>query len=150
MLALFMLAACSSGSPTFSLSSASVDPTYFCPGGANNAPYDLHATIAAHNGTTGAVTIQSVTAQMTLASVSGDWLEKVGDRYDAQSVTFSPDQVAAGASATLKVTIRSACTSGKYGTGVSSTGQYDVKMSVKTSSGSYVITAGNRHEIVGD
>ena len=145
----FAVASCSSGSTSFALTGASVDPTYFCPGGATNAPYDLHATVGVHNGTPSTVTIESVNAQMILASVKGDWLEKIGERYDASNTTFTPDQVDAGATSKLNVTIPSACTSGMYGTGVSSLGDYDVKISVKTSAGTYSITAGNRHEIVG-
>ena len=148
--AVIALAACSStSSQSFALTSASVDPTYFCPGGASNAPYDLHGTVNVHNGTSAPVTIKSVSAQMTLASVRGDWLEKVGDRFDAPNLTFTPQEVAAGANGSLSVTIPSACTSGKYGTGVSSSGDYDVRISVQTSAGTYSITAGNRHEIVG-
>lgn len=126
-----------------------MDPTYFCPGGASNAPYDLHATVSAHNGTPSAITIETVNAQMILASVKGDWLEKIGERYDATNTTFAPAQVDAGATSKLVITIPSACTSGMYGTGVSSVGDYDVTISVKTSAGTYTITAGNRHEIVG-
>src|SRR5260370_14856414 len=76
--AMCLVAACSSASPSFALTGASVDPTYFCPGGAKDAPYDLHATISAHNGTGSAVNIRSVTAEMRLAAVKGDWLEKAG------------------------------------------------------------------------
>ena len=46
------LVACSSTPATFALIGASVDPTYKCPGGANNAAYDLHATIDARIGRT--------------------------------------------------------------------------------------------------
>src|SRR5437588_8843123 len=70
-LVLCLATACSSASSTFALTGAAVDPTYFCPGGANNAPYDIHATVAAHNGTNSAVGIRAVTAQMTLMSVKG-------------------------------------------------------------------------------
>jgi hypothetical protein len=143
-----LAAACSSGSPAFALTSASVDPTYFCPGGANNAPYDLHATIQVHNGTDRVVTVDSVSAQMTLASIKGDWLEKVGDHYNASITKFTPSSVAAGASSSLKLTIPSACTSGAYGTGVSSAGDYRVTIRLVTSAGSYSITSANQHEIV--
>ncbi|HSS61206.1 MAG TPA: hypothetical protein VLK30_07105 [Candidatus Limnocylindrales bacterium] len=146
--AVICAAACSTGSSTFALTGASVDPTYFCPGGANNAAYDMHATIDVHNGTGKAVTIDSITAQMTLASVTGDWLEKVGDRYDAGSAKFNPSDVAAGADAKVKVTIPSACTSGTYGTGVSSSGNYRVIMRVVTSAGTFSVTSANEHEIV--
>jgi len=124
------LAACSSASPTFSLATASVDPTYWCPGGATNAPYDLHATIDARNGTGSGVTIESVSAVLTLESVNG------------------PSSVAPRSSTTLKLTIPSACTSGRYGAATSSSADYKVTMDVTTSAGSFSITAANRHEIL--
>ena len=141
--------ACSSSAPpTFALTHAAVDPTYWCPGGASNAHYDLHATIAAHNGTSKPVTIQAMGAVMTLASVHGNWLERVGDQYDAGSVSFDPATVGAGSSATLKVTIPSACTSGKYAGESSSSADYQVTMHVATSAGAFSITAANKHEIL--
>jgi hypothetical protein len=151
LLALVVAAACSSSRPaTFTLDSASVDPTYYCPGGANNAPYDLHATVKVHNGTSKAVTIAAVTAQMTVASIKGSWLEKVGDRYDADGVKFEPATVAAGGNSSVKLTIPSACTSGKYGTGTSSSADYSVTVHLATSAGAFAITAANQHEIVAD
>ena len=143
-----LTAACSSASPAFTLTGASVAPTYFCPGGAKDAPYDLHATINAHNGTSSAVTIQAVTAEMTLAAVKGDWLERAGSRYDAGSVHFTPATVAPGSSTVLKVTITSACTSDKYGGTTSSYGDYQVTMHVTTSAGAFTIAAANLHEII--
>lgn len=151
LVAVVLAAACSSGaSPTFVVKSASVDPTYFCPGGANNAPYDLHATVVVHNGTSKAVTIETMTAQMKVASIKGPWLEKVGDRYDASTVKFAPDSVDAGKDASLLITVPSACTSGMYGTGISSSAEYDVTIHMTTSAGSFAVTAANQHEIVGD
>ncbi|HEV2477309.1 MAG TPA: hypothetical protein VGX22_12275 [Candidatus Dormibacteraeota bacterium] len=149
--ALVLVAACSSSAPTtFALESASVDPTYYCPGGANNAAYDLHATLNVRNGTSKAVTIDAVTAQMTVASVKGPWIEKVGERYNADGVTFAPATVAAGRSSSVKLTIPSACTSGKYGTGTSSSADYNVSVHLMTSAGTFAITAANQHEIVAD
>jgi hypothetical protein len=152
VLALGLMAACSSSSssPSVSLSRASVDPSYYCPGGANNAPYDLHATLRLHNGSNNVVTIDSVTAQLTVASIKGSWLERVGDRYEANPVQFTPSTVGAGGDASLKLTIPSACTSGKYGTGVSSSAEYDVTIHLATSAGNLSITAANQHEIVAD
>jgi len=145
-----MLSACSSGGQpsAFSLTGASVDPIHWCPGGSTNASYDLHATIDARNGTTSAVTVQSVAASMTLKAVTGSWLEKVGDRYDADKVQFSPSAVAAGSTAKINVTFSSACTSGAYNAGTSSQGDYTVTMHVTTSAGQYSITASNRHSIL--
>src|SRR5260370_22560961 len=88
--AMCLVAACSSASPSFALTGASVDPTYFCPGGAKDAPYDLHATISAHNGTGSAVNIRSVTAEMTLAAGQGDRLAKAGARYQARTRPLPP------------------------------------------------------------
>ena len=150
-LALLLAAACSSSRPaTFAVDFASVDPTYYCPGGASNAAYDLHATIKVHNGTNKAVTVDGVTAQLTVASVKGSWLEKVGDRYDAQGVKVTPVSVPAGGTSSLTLTIASACTSGKYGTGTSSSAQYSVTMRLSTSAGDFAVTAANQHEIVAD
>ncbi len=143
------LSACSSGQPsTFSLSGASVDSTHWCPGGSHDAPYDVHASIDARNGTSSAVTVQTVTASMTLAATTGTWIEKIGDRYDADKVQFSPSTVAPGASTNLKVTFPSSCTSGAYNAGTSSQGDYVVSMHVTTSAGQYTIAASNRHSIV--
>jgi hypothetical protein len=148
VVAVLFAAACSSGQPaTFAVTGASVDPTYWCPGGASNAHYDLHATVSVHNGTGAAVTIESVTAQMTLVAAQGAWLEKPGDRYDAGAATFSPSSVTAGSSSTVKVTIGSACTSDTYGSGGSSYGDYSVTIVLVTSAGRYSVTAGNQHEI---
>src|SRR6267143_1028953 len=143
-----LAAACSSSPTTFALTSASVDPQYSCPGGANNAPYDLHATIAVHNGTSSTVNIKSIAAEMTLTAVKGGWLEKVGDRYNAEAVKFEPSSVPAGSSATIKVTIPSACTSGSPGSSLSGSGEYRVTMRVTTSTGVHAISASNQHQIL--
>ncbi len=143
-----VVGACSGSQPsTFTVTDASVDPTYSCPSGASNAPYDLHATVDVRNGTSGTVTIQSVTAEMKLASVRGSWLEKVGDVYDAGSATFSPSTVGSGSSASIKVVIPSSCTSDRYESGGNSSGDYAVTMHLMTSAGSFSVTAKNQHEI---
>lgn len=146
--AAMLVAACSSAQPSFSVTGASVDPIYWCPGGANNAPYDLRASIEAHNGTSHAVTIDSITAEMKLAAVKGSWLEKVGDLYDAGSVKFDPATVPAGSTTTINATIRSACTSGRYGSSLTSSGDYVVTIRVSTSAGTYSIAARNHHQIL--
>jgi uncharacterized protein YcfL len=151
VLALLLVAACSSSKPaTFTLDNASVDPTYYCPGGANNAAYDVHAIVKVHNGTSKTGTIESVTAEMTVAAIKGSWLEKVGERYNADGVKFSPATVAAGGDSSVKLTIPSACTGGKYGTGTSSSADYNVTVRLATSAGTFAITAANQHEIVAD
>jgi hypothetical protein len=143
------VAACSNGSPpTFGASSAAVDATYFCPGGANNARYDLHGTVDVRNGTAHAVTIQSISAEMTLVGVQGAWLEKPGDRYDAGDATFAPRSVDAGSASTLRLVISSACTSDRYESGGSSRGDYSVTLHLVTSAGTYSVTAQNHHMIV--
>jgi hypothetical protein len=143
-----MAASCGFGSSTFALNSASVDATYQCPTGASNSEYDVHATIQVNNGTSNTVSIRSVDAVMTLVAVKGTWLETLGDRYTASNVTFTPSSVAGGASATVHVTIPSACTNGKTPTGGSSYGEYSVGLTVGTSAGTFTILSGNRHRIV--
>ena len=130
------------------MSGASVDPTYFCPGGASNARYDLHATVDVHNGTSSSVTIQTVSAEMTLVGVQGAWLEKVGDHYDAGDGKFTPSAVRAGSSGKIAVTITSACTSDAYESGGSSRGDYSVILHMLTSAGTYSVTASDHHQIV--
>lgn len=141
------LAACTSGPPsTFSVSSASVDPSYSCPTGASNAHYDLHGTIDVRNGTSKSVTISSIDATLTLAAVKGGWLQRVGDRYDAGSVTFTPDSVDTGQSSTLTVTVPSACT-GRSAGSPSASGDYAVTFTISTSAGTFKISSTDRHRI---
>ncbi len=142
-----MLAGCSFGSPTtFTLDSASVDPSYSCPVGASNERYTLHGTIDVHNGTSKAVSISSVDATLTLAAVKGGWLEKVGDKYDAGNITFTPAEVGAGSSAKLEVTIPSACT-GRTANSPIASGDYVVGFTLITSAGSFKIDSKDRHRI---
>lgn len=144
----FALAGCSIGSqPTFVVSNASVDTSYTCPVGSNNTPYDLHATVDAHNGTSNAVTISSVDVSMTLAAVKGSWLQKVGDKYDAGSVTFAPASVASGSDTELTLTIPSACTGRTSGSPVAS-GEYNVSFTIVTSAGTFKLDSKDRHRIV--
>ena len=142
-------AACTIGAPsTFTLNSASVDSAYPCPLGASNAPYNLRATIDVRNGTSSTVTIKSVSAVMTLAAIKGRWLEPLGDKYQAGGVTFSPAAVGAGNTASLKVTIPSACTNGRIASATATYGEYTVALTVTTSAGTQTITTRNRHRIV--
>jgi hypothetical protein len=143
------LASCSTGAPgAFTLDSASVDSPYACPSTAIDAPYSLHATIEVHNGTSRSVTIKAVSAEMTLAATRGSWLQKVGDRYDAAAVKFSPERVAPGSSSSLQVAIPSACTSGKTAKVDSSYGDYSVELWVIASSGTYRIASQNRYRLL--
>jgi len=93
------------------------------------------------------VTISSVDATMTLAAVKGNWLQKVGDKYDAGNVTFTPDTVGAGANATLAVTIPSACTGRSVNTPVAS-GEYSVTFTVITSAGTFKVDGKDKHQLL--
>ena len=142
-----LLAGCTFGSTAnFAVSSASVDQAYTCPVGAKALQYDLHGTIDAHNGTSQTVKITAVTAVMTLAAVNGGWLQKVGDKFDAGNVTYAPTSVDAGSSATISVTIPSACT-GRAAKSPPAWGDYLVTFNVKTSAGSFKLDSQNKHRI---
>ena len=130
------------------MADARVDAAYRCPGGSVDAKYDVHATMDAHNTTSKAVIIDSATADMVLAAVTGRWLEPVGDRYDAGAVIVSPSTVPANSTAKLQVTIPSSCSSGQYGSQQSNSGSYTVTIYLATSAGAFNITAGNHHEIL--
>lgn len=149
VLAVMIATACSSESPGFTVSDMRVDSAHWCPGGAVDTKYDVHATIQAHNPTENDVTIKSGTAEMVLAKVTGHWLEKVGDRYNAGAIVVSPSTIAARSTAKLDVTIPSTCTSGLYGSTQSSSGSYTVTLHLTTSAGAFTIAAANRHEILG-
>lgn len=145
---MLLLVGCSAGSsPTFSLTSASVDPSYTCPAGAVNAHYDIHGAIDVHNGTSKAVTISTVDATLKLAAVKGGWLQKVGATYDARNVTFTPSTVDAGAHATVAVTIPSSCTGRSAASPVAS-GDYEVRFTMTTSAGKFALDSKDRHSIV--
>jgi hypothetical protein len=143
-----LAAACSSNAPSLTVGGAAVDATYSCPPGASNAAYNMHATVDLHNPTSSSVSIKSVTAEMTLQATQGTWAEKVGDKYDAGSATFTPASVAAGGNATLNVTIPSACTNGKAGSAGKSYGDYQVTLHIATSAGTFTSTSKNLHRIV--
>ena len=143
-----MVASCSSSSTSnFNVTSASVDPSYACPVGASNVHYDLYGTIAAHNGTSRTVAIFNVNATLTLAAVQGGWLQKVGDKYHAGDVNFTPASVGAGANATLMVTIPSACT-GRAANATVSSADYRVSYSMTTSAGIFKFDSKDRHRIL--
>lgn len=142
------VAACSSGStPGFSVSNASVDSSYSCPVAASNAHYDMHGTIDAHNPSSKEVNISSVAAVMTLSAVKGGWLQKVGDRYDAGTITFTPTSVGAGANATLAVTVPSACT-GRAANDPVASGDYAVSFTITTSAGTFKVDSKDKHRII--
>lgn len=140
--------ACSSSTPGVAAGHTTVDATYSCPAGASDARYQVHATSDLHNATSSTVTIRSVTVDMTLKATQGTWGEKVGDRYDAGSASFTPASIAAGRDATLNVTITSACTNTKTGTGGKSYGEYQVTLHIDTSAGTITATSANLHRII--
>lgn len=143
-----VVAGCSIGSPsTFTLGNATVDASYTCPVGASNVHYDLHGTIDAHNGTSKTVTISTVDVTMTLAAVKGGWLQRVGDKYYAGGVTFTPDSVGAGSDAKLSVTIPSACT-GRAANDPVSSGDYAVTFTINSSAGTFKLDSKDRHRIL--
>jgi hypothetical protein len=142
-----LLAGCSLGSSsTFTVSNASVDQSYTCPVSARNLQYDVHGTIDAHNGTSQTVNISAVTATMTLSAAKGAWLQKVGDKFDAGNVTYTPTRVAAGSSATLAVTIPSACT-GRATSAPVASGDYVVNFTMTTTAGTFKLDSQNKHRI---
>lgn len=142
-----VLGACTFGSsPAFTLDSATVDASHNCPAGARDAPYNVSATIDAHNGTSNAVSITSISAVMKLDSVQGPWLQKVGETYDAGSVQFAPASIAAGSSATLNITVPSACTS-KSANGPPAQGDYSITFTVTTSAGTFKVKSKGEHRI---
>jgi hypothetical protein len=138
---------CGFGSGTFDLSHASVDSRFVCPRGSNNTPYKIQASTDAHNGTSASVTIKTVTAVLTVASVHGSWLQQVGSKYDGGQVSFKPASVAAGSDATLSVTIPSACTNNSGATAGTSYADYTVTLTVVSSAGTNRIDAHNKHRI---
>ena len=147
-LAAVLLAACSSSShDSFGLRNAAVDALWVCPPGSTNAPYDVNAKFDVHNPGSSSVSIQSVAAVMTLVAVSGTWLEKVGDTYDASARSFVPLRAVAHADTTVIVAIPSGCTSGKAGSAPGSHGDYRVTLTVTTSAGVYTITPSRSHRI---
>jgi len=140
-----LLAAC--GSSAFTIASPTVDASYACPAGANNGPYDLHATADADNPTSQTVDVRSVSAVMVVAAVHGAWQQKVGSEYDAGQVQFSPRTIGAGSKAKLQVTIPSACTNGPH-PAAADYGDYTVKLTVVTSAGTFKLTSTNKHRIL--
>lgn len=147
--ALALLCCGCGGGPSsgFTLSNASVQANFVCPAAATTTQYGLQATVASHNSTSSAVTIKSASAVMTVAAVNGGWLQDVGYRYNADNLQFSPDHVAAGAGATLTLTIPSACTNRKTG-GQLSYAEYTVALTFVTSAGTFKIESRNRHRII--
>jgi len=141
-----LLAACGSGS--FSIADATVDASYTCAAGSNNAPYVLLVTAAAVNTTSKSVDVRSVSAVMVLAAVKGVWQQQVGSTYEAGEVQFAPKTIGAASRSTLKVAIPSACTNGQHQGAADSYGEYTVKLTIVTSAGTFKLTSQNKHRIL--
>ena len=141
-----LMAATSCGGSTaqFTLSDATVDPNHPCPSGSNNAAYDVHATVTGRNTTSSPVSISAVSAVMTLAAVHGGWLQGVGSKF----LVVTPDRVGAGSTATLNLTIPSACTNLAKSPGSDSYGDYSVTFRFVTSAGTYTVSSKNKHRII--
>jgi hypothetical protein len=146
---LLVVSSCGFGSKAqFTLSSATVDANHSCASGASNAPYDIRATVDGHNSTSSAVSIKTIAAVMTLAAVHGGWLQTVGYKYVTTNLVFAPNSVGAGSTATLNVTIPSACTNLSKSPGSVSYGDYSVTFMATTSAGTFTIESRNRHRII--
>ena len=130
------------------MSNAKADLNHACASAVNNAPYDLHVTVEMHNGKSSSVSIKGVSAVMTLSAVHGGWLQQVGYQYEAQNLAFTPDHVGAGSTATLTVTVPSACTNQSPNGGPVSYADYSVALTVITSAGTFKIGSKNKHRII--
>jgi hypothetical protein len=147
-MAIAVLAGGCGGSSEFSLSNARSDLDHACASAVSNAPYDLHVTVDMHNGRSSSVSITGVSAVMTLSAVHGGWLQEVGYQYEVRNLAFTPDRVGAGSSATLKVTVPSACTNQSPNGGPVSYADYAVALTVITSAGTFKIGSQNKHRII--
>jgi hypothetical protein len=147
-LAFLVLAWSCGGSSDFTLSNARADLNHACASAVNNAPYDLHVTVEMHNGKSSSVSITGVSAVMTLSAVHGGWLQQVGYQYEAQNLAFAPDRVGAGSTATLRVTVPSACTNQSPNGGPVSYADYSIALTVITSAGTFKIGSSNKHRII--
>jgi hypothetical protein len=141
-------AACTQGEQgSFGLTGGGADAAYTCPPGSANAPYAVHASVTAHNPTSGSVAIRSVTAELTLVAVQGNWIQRLGDTYQAGHVPYSPTSAPPGTDTSISVTIPSACTNGKVATSARSYADYSVILLVSTSAGNFTVATRNHHRI---
>ena len=129
----------------FALTAAHVDAQYNCPNGSNRAPYDVHGSIDASNTLSSTVTIKSIDEVDQIVATAGQW-QGSKDAKDGGPVTdFSPKSVGSGNNATIKFTVPFICTSS--GPTVTTYADFEFTFTVKTSSGTYTITAGNHHRL---
>jgi hypothetical protein len=145
---LIVATSCGGSTAPFTFSDATVDPNHPCASGSNNAAYDVHATVTGRNTTSSPVSISAASAVMTLAAVHGGWLQVIGSKYDAANLVVTPDRVGAGSTATLNLTIPSACTNLAKSPGSDSYGDYSVTFRFVTSAGTFTVSSKNRHRIV--
>jgi hypothetical protein len=129
----------------FSLSNAHVDSQYNCPFPADHKPYEVHATIDAGNTLSNAVTIKEIDESDQLVSTVGDWAGPKTATGKSTITTFQPKSIASGGSSTIKFSVGFECTNS--GPTVSTYGDFSFKFAVKTSAGTFTITAGNHHRL---
>jgi hypothetical protein len=82
-----------------------------------------------------------------VAAVKGGWLQKVGDKFDAGNVTYTPTSIGPGSSATIAVAIPSACT-GRAAGSPAAWGEYAVTFAITSSEGKFKVDSQNKHRIV--
>lgn len=140
------LAGC--GSSSFTVKSASVDPTYTCEPGPVRSSYEFHARVSTDNSTSSKVAVKSVKVVMVVSAVHGQWAEPVGAKYDAGSVRFAPASVAANGKETLDVAIPSACSNPQHKGTNDNYADYSVQLTIVTSAGTFHVSSTNKHRII--
>jgi hypothetical protein len=143
-----VLGACALGqSGKFELTNPRNDSSYNCPNGSNSAPYNFHGDVDVDNGTSGSVSIKSVSVLLTAVAVHGNWIPKAGDRVEVLNVQFSPKTFEAGKKATLKITVPLVCTNSSHqGTG-DNYGDYTTQFTIVTSSSTYKLTSRTKYRV---
>jgi hypothetical protein len=94
---------------------------------------------------TNTVTIKSMTYTWTNVAVHGNWSGTLGDHGTDNVLAYSPKSVGGGNSATFKFTMGFECTNS--GAGTDTYGDFSFKFTLKTSSGTYTISPGNKHRL---
>jgi len=148
LLVVMLVTACSIG-PTgpFKVTAAHLDSSHTCPEGSSNSPYQGHAMLDADNPTSKDVNISKVSAVITVVATHGNWLNKVGDKFDAVISSFSPKAVKAGSKTTVKVNIDLVCTNTSTGGNSSNYGDYTAEFTVATSAGTFKAKSQNNTRI---
>lgn len=123
------------------LSNAHLDSKFSCPRGSSDFGYDTHGTVDLDNGTSGTVTIRSVSTTATVVAVHGDWNGSVGAKSGADNISFSPKTVAPGSKTTIKFVTPWQCSDPS---GNSQTyADFAVQVILVTSAGTYKINTNN-------